>query len=62
MWLYFAAERSSYYYPDSILISINPAGAVWDKMEIQKTLSIYIERIYIFTHKSNLIYILNVMF
>ena len=39
MWLYFAAERS-YYYPDNILISMNPAGAVWDKMEIQKTLSI----------------------
>ena len=55
MWLYFAAERSSYYYPDNNLTSMNPAGAVWDKLEIQKTLSIYNERIYIFTHKSNLI-------
>ena len=62
MWLYFAAARNSYYYPDSILISMNPARADYDKMEIQKTLPIYNERIYIFTHKSNLIYILNVMF
>ena len=30
MWLYFAAERSSYYYQDNNLTSMNPAGAVWD--------------------------------
>ena len=51
--LCFAAERRSYYYPESILIPMYPAGAIWDKMEIQSTSLFYSVHFLLFANKSD---------